>query len=225
MEDNDIKAVIFDIDGTLVDSFEAYHKVLNEGIGEFNMAPIPSDVLRDYLAKGLSLREILQMVFPSPLDDPTYKACREKILSLFKKAEVEGVRSFPGTEALFKTLKGRGIKVGIATGRTSSVEDERQRFNRLGLNGYISAIVTTREVEHRKPAPDAIIECARRLDVPIRNCIVVGDTGADIVAAKRAGAIAVAVTTGHEDEEALLRAGPETVLRDVRELIPYLESL
>jgi phosphoglycolate phosphatase len=125
---------------------------------------------------------------------------------------------------LFRSLEDKGIKIGIATGRTSSVEDEWLRFKRLGLDGYISAIVTSREVERRKPAPDVIIECAKRMDVPIEKCIVVGDTESDIVAAKRAGAIAVAVTTGHEDKEALLRAQPEIVLRDVNDLIVYLES-
>jgi phosphoglycolate phosphatase-like HAD superfamily hydrolase len=62
------------------------------------------------------------------------------------------------------------------------------------------------------------------MDVPIEKCIVVGDTESDIVAAKKAGAIAVAVTTGHEDKEVLLRAQPEIVLRDVNDLIVYLES-
>ena len=224
MKEYDIRAFIFDIDGTLVDSFETYHGVFNHGIADFNAGPVPRSVLRDYLAKGLSLREILQKVFPSPMDDATYEACREKILLLFKQAEIEGVRSFPGTEELFRTLEDKGIKIGIATGRTSSAEDEWLRFKRLGLDGYISAIVTSREVEHRKPAPDAIIECAKRMDVPIEKCIVVGDTEADIVATKRAGAIAVAVTTGHEDKEALLRAQPEIVLRDVNDLIMYLES-
>lgn len=224
MEEYCIRALIFDIDGTLVDSFEAYHRVFNQGIADFNAGPVPRDVLRDYLAKGLSLRDILQKVFSSPMDDATYEACREKILRLFKQAEIEGVKFFPGTEELFRSLEGKGIKIGIATGRTSSVEDEWLRFKRLGLDRYISAIVTSREVGHRKPAPDAIIECAKRMDVPIEKCIVVGDTESDIVAAKMSGAVAVAVTSGHENKEALLRAQPEIVLRDVNDLIAYLES-
>ena len=68
-----IKAVIFDIDGTLVDSFETYYKVFNKGVAGFHEAPISRYVLRDYLAKGLSLREILQRVFLS--------ACRVSTVS------------------------------------------------------------------------------------------------------------------------------------------------
>ena len=219
-----IKALIFDIDGTLVDSFEVYFTVFNKGIADYNVGEVSRDDLRNLLAKGLSLRQILQKVFASPIDDATYSMCREKILSLFRAAELEKVKSFPGTEELFRYLMVAGIKVGIATGRTSSVEDETLRFKKLGLDRYISAIVTSQEVEHRKPAPDAIIECAKRMGVLIDDCIVVGDTESDIIAAKSAGAIAVGVTTGHEDEEVLLRARPETVLKSMDELLSYLKK-
>ncbi len=224
VREHDVRAVIFDIDGTLVDSFEAYYEVFNQGIAVLGAGPVARAVLRENLAKGLGLREILQNVLATPVDDVTYEACREEIHSLFKQVELEGVKLFPGTEELFKHLVGKGIKIGIATGRTSSPEDEWLRFRRLGLDSYISALVTSREIEHRKPAPDVIIECARRLKVSTENCIVVGDTEPDIMAARRAGAIAVAVTTGHEDEDVLLKAEPEILFRTTSDLMGYMES-
>lgn len=224
MERRFVRAVIFDIDGTLVDSFEAYHKVFNEGVADFHVAPISRDILRGYLAKGLGLREILQRVLESPMDDYTYKECRKKILRLFRQAEVEGVRSFSGTDELFRQLNDNEVKIGVATGRTSSPEDEWLRFKKLGLDGYISAIVTSQEVEHRKPAPDAIIECAKRLGIPIGSCLVVGDTESDIIAAKRAGAIAVGVATGHEDKQTLLSAKPAIVLESINDIMIYLKN-
>jgi HAD superfamily hydrolase (TIGR01549 family) len=224
MDDHNIRAVIFDIDGTLVDSFEVYHGVFNQGIADYNIGEVSRDILRELLAKSLSLREILQRVSPSPIDDATYETCRERIIRLYREAELEGVKSFPGAEELFRYVKGMGIKIGIATGRTSSVEDEWIRFTRLGLHSYIGAIVTSREVQHRKPAPDVIIECARKLEIPIEKCIVVGDTESDIIAARMAGAFAVAVTTGHEDEEVLQKAKPDIVLKSISDLVPYLKS-
>ena len=221
---NAIKALIFDIDGTLVDSFDVYYRVFNQGIADYNMGEVPRDVLRALLAKNLSLREILQRVFASPIDDASYETCREKIIRLYREAELEGVKSFPGTEELFWYLQGAGIKIGIATGRMSSVEDEWIRFRRLGLHVYIAAIVTSREVQNRKPAPDVIIECARRLGITPDQSVVVGDTEADIVAARAAGSIAVAVATGHEDETVLRKAEPDIVLKSINDLIRYLKS-
>jgi len=219
-----IKALIFDIDGTLVDSFDVYHGVFNQGIADFTIGEVSREVLRELLAKNLSLREILQTVLPFSVDDATYEACREKILRLYREAELEGVKSFPGTEELFRYLQGEGIKIGIATGRMSSVEDEWIRFRRLGLHLYIAAIATSREVQNRKPAPDVIIECARRLGIPPDQSAVVGDTESDIVAARAAGAIAVSVTTGHEDEDVLRKAEPDIFLNSINDLVPYQKS-
>lgn len=219
-----IKAIIFDIDGTLVDSFETYHKVFNKGIEDFNIDEIPHDVLRGLLAKNLNLREILQEVFPFPVDDTTYEACRAKITLLYREAELEGVKSFPGTEELLRNLQNMKIKIGIATGRMSTVEDEWMRFKRLGLQPYINTIVTSREVQNRKPAPDVIIECARRLGILPVHCVAVGDTESDIIAARSAGAIAVSVTTGHEDEKVLQKAKPDVILKSIQDIFQYLKS-
>ncbi len=224
MVDREIRAVIFDIDGTLVDSLDAYYEVFNRGVAHLNAGPLAKDALRDYLAKGLGLREIIEKVSPLPIDDATYKMCREEIHRLFRQVELEGVKLFPGTEELFRHLAGKGIKIGVATGRTSAPEEEQARFARLGLDPYISAIVTSRDIQHRKPAPDVIIECARRLDVPLKACVVVGDTEPDVAAARQAGAVSVAVTTGHDDEKVLLKARPDMLFRTIRDLMVFMES-
>ena len=110
MEKYRIRALIFDIDGTLVDSFEVYHGVFNQGIADFNVDPVPRSILRDYLAKGLSLREILQRVFLSPIDDATYEACREKILRLYKHVEIEGGKVISGNGRIVPKLRRQGDK-------------------------------------------------------------------------------------------------------------------
>lgn len=220
---HDIDAVIFDIDGTLVDTFSAYYTVFNKGIGAYGLDPIPRADLRRYLAEGLSLRAILEKIFPASTEESAFAARREEIMKLFRDIEVHEVKAFPGAEELLQALWDKGVKIGIATGRMSSVEDEWVRFKRLGLDHFITAIVTSREVACRKPAPDVIVECAGRLEVPLATCIVIGDTINDIAASKAAGAIAVVVSTGHEDEDRLMEAGADLVLRGLDELIAYLQ--
>jgi HAD superfamily hydrolase (TIGR01509 family) len=218
----EIRAFIFDIDGTLVDSFEAYYKAFNQGLADLKMGRLDRKILRSYLAEGLSLRDILQKVLSSPMDDISYGMCRQKIMSRFREVEQGGVKPFPGVKELFEQLTARGFKIGVATGRTSSPTDEWERFKKLGLDKYIDAIVTSAEVVHRKPAPDAVTECAKRLNVPVGQCCVIGDTELDIVAAKSAGAVAVAVTTGQDDEERLLKAEPVIVCRNLQDLLTQL---
>jgi HAD superfamily hydrolase (TIGR01509 family) len=219
-----ITGVIFDIDGTLVDSFSTLYTVFNQGLRDFGLKPVPIEFLIRSFKKHLTLGETLREVSSPPLPESVMERCREKILELYRSAETESVRPFPGTLELFKSLKEWGGKIGIATGRTSKPEMEWARFRRYGLDGYIDALVTSAEVGSRKPAPDAILTCAERLNVPIAHCVVVGDTEFDIVAAKRAGAIAVVIATGQESADLLSQANPDLIFENLAVFASYLNT-
>ncbi len=220
-----IEGVIFDIDGTLVDSFPVYCSVFNTGIRHYQLEPVSHEFLLRSMRNGQNLIEVFRNLFPPQTDDALLEECRKVILELFIKAEVEEVKFFPGTDDLFKNLKKRDMRIGIATGRTSPPQREWERFKRHGLDGLIDAIVTSREVEQRKPAPDVIIECARRLEVSIEHCLVVGDTDADIIASKSAGAIAVAVSTGLDNVELLKKANPELLFKTLLDFDLFVTQL
>ena len=219
-----LRAVIFDIDGTLVDSFSVYRKVFNEGIAEYNIEPVPGHLLENWLRKGKGLKEILEAVFPPGTDGSIFDACKERIKGFFRQVEEEEIKAYPGVEELFVHLESLGVKIGIATGRMSTAEDEWTRFTRLGLSRFVDAIVTSREVSSRKPAPDVLLAAASRLDVPIGACLAVGDTESDILAAKRAGAIAAYVRTGEEDADAVAKAGPDIILESTSDLLALLKG-
>ena len=219
-----IEGVIFDIDGTLVDSFPVYCSAFNRGIKPYNLEPVSSGFLIDALKRSANLLEVFRKVFPPQTDETLIERCRKEILELFMKAEVDEVKPFPGVRELFKSIRDKGIRIGVATGRTSLPEKEWERFKRYGLDGFIDSIVTSREVEKRKPAPDAILECANRLKVPIKNCLVVGDTEADIIASKTAGSLAVAVSTGEDDFELLERENPEFLFENLIDFDLFLNN-
>ena len=219
-----LRAVIFDIDGTLVDSSSVYLKVFNEGVADYDIGPVAQDFLDNCLRKGKGLREILKGVFPPDTDDSTLDTCQDSIKRHFRQVEPEEIKSFPGVEELFRSLKSWDLLIGIATGRVSTPEDEWRRFTRLGLSNFIDAIVTSQEILSRKPAPDVLLECARKLHVPIGACLAVGDTESDILAAKRAGAIAAYVRTGEEDADAIAKAGPDIILENTYDLLAVLKG-
>jgi len=223
-QEEGLRAVIFDIDNTLVDTFSVYWKVFNNGIGEYNMPPVAKDFLESLLKGGKSLREILERVFPPGTGDRTIDECKERIKVIFRQVEPEEVKLFPGVEELLEFLKNRGVKIGIATGRVSTPEDEWGRFGRLGLSRFIDAIVTSSEVSSRKPAPDVLLECAGRLGVNSGSCLAVGDTESDILAAKRAGMIAAYVRSGDAEEDAIAKAEPDIVLESILDLVALLEG-
>jgi HAD superfamily hydrolase (TIGR01509 family) len=219
-----ILGVIFDIDGTLVDSFSAFTSVFNQGTSQFNLRPVSQQFLTQSLKKGANLAEMLRLVFPPQTDESLIERCKREILEHFLKIEASEVKPFPGINELFRNLMDRGLRIGIATGRTSMPENEWDRFKRFGLEGFIDSIVTSREVARRKPAPDAILECAKRMKVPVENCLVVGDTEDDIIAARKAGGIPVAILTGEDHLDLSENEKPEFIFKNLIELTLFLEG-
>lgn len=130
-----------------------------------------------------------------------------------------------GGWSLFRNLKDRDVKIGIATGRTSTPENEWKRFKRFGLERFIDSMVTWRKVARRKPAPDPIIECAKRMNVPVEKCLVVGDTEGDIVATRRARGIPVAILRGDDHLDLFESEKPEFIFKNLAEFALFLEEL
>jgi len=217
-----IKGVIFDIDGTLIDSFSAFTSVFNKGISQFDLRPVSQQFLTQSLKKGANLAEMLRMTFPLQTDESLIETCKGEILEHFLKIEASEVKPFPGVNELFGNLIDRGLKIGIATGRTSMPENEWDRFKRFGLERFIDSIVTSREVASRKPAPDAIIECAKRMKVSIEKCLVVGDTEDDIIAARKAGGIPVAILAREDHLDISESEQPEFIFKNLIEFTLFL---
>jgi HAD superfamily hydrolase (TIGR01509 family) len=219
-----VAGVIFDIDGTLVDSFATLVSVLNIILKKYQLDPVSEEFLASCFRRNMNLGETLHENYSSSFEEPFIETLRSDILDLFLKVEVEEVKPFPGVDRLFEKLKTHQLKIGIATGRMSPPENEWARFRRYGLEKYLNALVTSREVEQRKPSPDAIIECARRLEIPLGQSLVVGDTASDIIAARRAGAIAVAVSTGQDSLESLKSQHPELLFENLEAFSLFLDK-
>jgi len=219
-----VAGVIFDIDGTLVDSFPTLFSVLNTILKKYQLEPVSEAFLASCFRRNMNLAETLQENYSSSFEEPFIETLRSDTLDLFLKVEVEEVKPLPGVVRLFEKLKNHQLKIGIATGRVSPPENEWARFRRYGLEKYLDALVTSREVEKRKPSPDAVIECARRLEIPLRQSLVVGDTESDVIAARRAGAIAVAVSTGQESLETLKSQHPELLFENLEAFSLFLDK-
>jgi len=219
-----VAGVIFDIDGTLVDSFPTLFSVLNTILKKYHLEPVSDEVLASCFRRNMNLAETLHENYSSSFEEHFIETLRSEILDLFLKVEVEEVKPFPGVARLFEKLKNHQLKIGIATGRVSPPENEWARFRRYGLEKYLDALVTSREVEKRKPSPDAIIECAKRLEISLGQSLVVGDTESDVIAARRAGAIAVAVTTGQESLESLKGQHPEFLFENLEAFSLFLDK-
>jgi HAD superfamily hydrolase (TIGR01509 family) len=216
-----VTALIFDLDGTLVDTVYAHVFAWQRALAEVGM---PIDGWRIHrrigMSGGLFARAVAREV-GRPLDDAEIGAVQRRHGELFRELLPER-RPLPGAVALLAELREHGIVHGIATsGRRPEIDAS---LAALGV-GDETAIVQRGDVARAKPEPDLFIECARRLDVQPEECYVVGDAVWDLLAARRARMLSVGVLSGGYGEDELQRAGAFRVYRDAEELRESLDEL
>jgi HAD superfamily hydrolase (TIGR01509 family) len=214
-------ALIFDLDGTLVDTVYAHVFAWQRGLAEAGM---PIDGWRIHrrmgMSGGLFARAVAREV-GRPLDDAEVEAVQQRHGELFRELLPER-RPLPGAVGLLAELRERGILHGIATsGRRPEIDASLEA---LGV-GPETTVVERGDVLRAKPEPDLFLECARRLGAEPDDCYVVGDAVWDLLAARRAKMLSVGVLSGGYGEEELASAGAFRVYRDVKDLHGALEEI
>jgi len=218
------KAVLFDFDGTLVDSLKALHTAFNEGVRSLGLNPVSREKLAGTLSTGLSLKQMLLETFPSKFQgqEDSISECINTIRNSYKIRE-KYVRLIPGTVEIMRWLSGNGLRIAIVTGSMIPAEKMREKLQSYRLDVFIDTIVTSVEVHRRKPAPDLILQALKCLGVSAARSITVGDSIVDIKAGKAAGTLTAAVLTGGEKKSKLTEEEPDFLIESVRDLNPILK--
>ena len=209
-----IDAVLFDVDGTLVDSNDLHAAAWQEAFRHFGIV-LPYNRIRGQIGKGGD------NLIPSLLPPEIAQRLQEEIESfrsdLFRRDYLHKARPFPGAADLLRHLHDDGTKMVLAT--SSKQQELDFHIDRLACRDLLVATTSRDDVEHSKPCPD-IFEAALDKVRPLMNggmAIVVGDTPWDIEAAARLGVPAVAVRCGGFEEEEL--SGAAAIYDGPRELI------
>ena len=215
-----IEALIFDVDGTLVDTNAAHVEVWRSVLGTIGLALEPERIAREVGQGGdRLLSSLLGASEAQRLGPALQRQWPETYRALLRTTPI---RAFPRTAELFAALRARGIRIALAT--SNSLELMALLRERVGIE-VPDVIVTGEDVTDTKPAPDIVRVAAERLGVPIERCVYVGDTPYDAMAATAAGARAWGVLTGSHSEAALRAAGAERIWSDVSALYADLDKL
>jgi HAD superfamily hydrolase (TIGR01509 family) len=214
-------ALIFDLDGTLVDSVYqhvlAWHEALQECGIELSVWRIHR---RIGMSGGLFTRALLRETGRA-LDEALLARLQEKHAEAYRR-RIEQVRPLPGAKELLARLTEVGARWAIATsGRKASAGPT------IALLGVPEGVpVVTRDlVPHAKPDPDLFIEAARQLGVAVEDAAVVGDSVWDMLAAQRARTLAIGVLSGGYGTGELERAGAYRVYEDPADLLAHLDEV
>lgn len=188
-----IRAVLFDLDGTLVDSAPD----LGAAADRMRVARgLPSLPLAQYRPMaGAGARGMIGVAFGHGPDHPDFPALREEFFANYEACMAERTRPFEGVELLVQQLQAQGLAWGVVT-------NKMERFAlpltaRLPLFGSAATVVGGDTTPHPKPHPAPLLEAARRLGLPPEHCLYVGDDERDIVAGRAAGMPTVAALYGY----------------------------
>jgi HAD superfamily hydrolase (TIGR01509 family) len=212
---------LFDLDGTLVDSVYQHVLAWREALEETG---IPLSVWRIHRRIGMSgglLVNALVRETGHALSDAEVAAVHERHAEVYRRY-LPQVRALPGARELLETLTEERVPWAIAT--SGLIESARPSLDLLHLPSD-ATIITRDQVAHAKPDPDLFLAAAARIQVPIEQSVVVGDSVWDLLAARRAPALGVGVLSGGYGRDELERAGAYRVYQDPADLLDHLDEV
>lgn len=214
-------AVLFDIDGTLLDSIDLHAKAWQEAFQHFGHE-IPFEELRSQIGKGGD--QLIPVFLKGKELEEKQKPLEEFRSSLFKKKYLPLVKPFPAVREMFLKVKEQGQQVGLAS---SGKKDELKVYEEIAnIQDLVEVETSSGDAERSKPHPDIFEAAFGRLHGDIRKeqVVVVGDSPHDAEGAKRAGLRCVGVLSGGFPESVLKETGCVAIYADIADLLAHYDN-
>jgi pyrophosphatase PpaX len=213
-----VEALLFDVDGTLVDSSEAIIGAIEKVLASKGWVCEKDRIIGMI---GMPLEEIFRVFTPNLSDEEIWNLVRE-YREYYLTHHLENTKIDPSTIILLEKLKKNGFKLGIITGKyREPVYDMLEHFGILKL---FDTVVTGYEVKRHKPAPDIVIEATKRLRVDSKRCAVIGDSPVDIQTGKRAGSFTIGVLSKTCTRKQMEKEKPDYLIARLDKLWEILGS-
>ena len=180
---NRVRAVLFDLDGTVADTAPDLTRALNRVRAEQGLAPLPPEVARPHTSAGA--RGLLKAGFGITPEDEAYAALRDRFLDFYEKELCVETRLFDGIPELLAKIRVRKLPWGIVTNKGKRFSEPLLRL--LAVNQLAACIVSGDSTPHIKPHPAPLLLAASLLSLPAADCLYVGDDLRDVQAARAAG--------------------------------------
>lgn len=214
---NHMRGVLFDLDGTLLDTYEllsrSFHHAAMDVFGE--------DRSMDHFNATIG-QPLNDQLWGYTEDEEVHAALCRSYRAYNRTIERDFIKSFPGMADMLHILRDRGWHLGVVTSKKR--DSARSNLDIFGMTDLFEFIVGSDDVVRPKPDPEPILAGARRMDLPVEECFYVGDSPYDMVAGNAASAVTVAVHWGQYPIEALRAKNPACECDCVADLPHVLES-
>ena len=214
-----MKAVLFDLDGTLIDSAPQLVGALNQLRQQYNLPPIPFLVGRPYASHGAA--GLLKAGFNMDKNDPLFDARVQEFLDIYKEVFNLNMQCMEGIEELINTLNLRKISWGIMTNKAKKFAQPIVSSHPLLKSA--ACLIAGDDVSMPKPSPEGLIKASQMLSIEPSDIIYLGDDRRDVMAANDAGMVSMAARYGYlEVGDDAKSWGAQYIIDKPSELLDYL---
>lgn len=188
-----LNAVIFDLDGTLVDTADEFVPVVQTLRAEHGRKPMEPDRIRSSVSNGA--RALVSLALELSEDDPEFERQRLRLLELYSEVLGTIASPYPGIHSLLESLQKKGICWGISTNKPRTYTESLLAM--LNIQPEPGSVVCPEDVTHRKPHPESLYKNCHDLRCAPHEAIYIGDHRRDIEAGRRAGMFTIAAAYGY----------------------------
>ena len=216
------RALLFDLDGTLLDTAPDFEAVLNAMRADRNLPALAAARVRETVSDGA--RALVTLGFGLAEDDAGFETLRQELLARYADHLAVHTHLFPGMDAVLDALDAQGLHWGIVTNKPSLYA--APLLDAMGLASRCRALICPDHVRQRKPDSEGLLLACRRIGIEPEQALYAGDHRRDIEAGRNAGMRTIACAYGyvHRGEPAVQWAADWTV-REAREILNVLDEL
>jgi len=206
--------LIFDLDGTVIDSSEDIAWSVNGTLGELGLPTLPYDVIVGYI--GWGVRMLLKQAIPGERHDLLDRGA-EIFLAHYGGHLTVRTRPYPGVEKVLRRFQERGFKMALVTNKPFALTT--RILNDLSLGNYFHPVLGGDSVKQKKPHPEGLETVLRTAGVPPSHALFIGDSRVDIETGKRAGITTIGAAYGFRGRKELEAAGADRIIEDFSDLV------
>ena len=211
--------VIFDLDGTLLNTLEDLADAVNHALTFYGMPERTLEEVRRFVGNGI--RNLMRRAVPEGEANPEFEKAFEEFRFYYKEHCNEKTKLYPGVEGMLAELKEKGYHLGIVSNKADFAVQE---LRELYFKDMVEAAVGEREGIARKPAKDMVEQAMREMGATPEHAVYVGDSDVDIQTAANSGIPCISVTWGFRDKEFLREHGALHFADTAKEVVGLVEK-
>lgn len=215
-----IDTIIFDLDGTLLDTLTDLSNSVNYALGQHGFPRHSEDAIRQMVGNGIYV--LMEKAVPGGKENPSYERCLKEFREHYEVHKKDFTKPFPGIMEFLKTASKKGYKMAVVSNKFDlAVKGLCQDF----FYPYVTAAIGESSHIARKPAPDTVFKAMQELHSAPGQCVYVGDSDVDLATAQNAGIPCISVSWGFRSREFLLAHGASAIAGSTDELWTILEGM